>query len=306
MITAPAAVLVEPSPRVRRLARLFLKGWYLMAKKKSVIVSAKEGIIAACSEALELTKCIEVFEGFAHSIEHWQDDASRWPSENRFAGMLPDADCMFAINNLMWHYSKLRRLLAEEIRYAIGDIHEHPIVVGGQANYSYTECAVAASWVWIMEMELAARCETESADDKVSPADIAKVIGKEWVRIVRRVRVRLSPVNCKFLRIGIQKEMFLATSKRATLKTLDEVLLTPTQQSILSALDGRSLNKEKLCEEMKINDNRLYNAGGIMELQEMGLVGSDRKLGGYYRPDAPPEAAKLKLNGHQTKAKGKK
>jgi hypothetical protein len=69
----------------------------------------------------------------------------------------------------------------------------------------------------------------------------------------------------------------------------DPFIPTPLQKSILHALNGHAMRKEKLAEECKVDPSRLYKPGGIKELRDNGKV--DRKNGiGYYRPDAPPNA----------------
>lgn len=64
------------------------------------------------------------------------------------------------------------------------------------------------------------------------------------------------------------------------------------QRSILSALDGRALNKQQLADKVCGSDgSRLYNSrtrkGDLNELLDLGLVQNKPRLG-YYRPDAPP------------------
>ena len=63
--------------------------------------------------------------------------------------------------------------------------------------------------------------------------------------------------------------------------------LTPLQQAILKALDGRALKKEKLAAECKVEGTRLYRRGGIKELMRLERVANKHGVG-YYRTDAPP------------------
>lgn len=66
----------------------------------------------------------------------------------------------------------------------------------------------------------------------------------------------------------------------------DAFVPTAVQSAILAALDGKALRTDEL--GAVIGDKRrLYHAGGIKELRDLGLVELHKRLG-YYRPDAPP------------------
>lgn len=60
------------------------------------------------------------------------------------------------------------------------------------------------------------------------------------------------------------------------------------EKRIWSELDGRALKKESLAAKLDIDPRQLYRPGYLGDLKANCLVRSDRKLGGYYRPDSPP------------------
>lgn len=62
----------------------------------------------------------------------------------------------------------------------------------------------------------------------------------------------------------------------------------PTQEAILTALQGKGLRTDALASKCDCNRRSLFkDPGGIPELQEEGLVAHHPRVG-YYRPDAPP------------------
>lgn len=62
--------------------------------------------------------------------------------------------------------------------------------------------------------------------------------------------------------------------------------LTPFQEQILEALDGKALRTDAL--GTAVGDRgRLFKKGGLRELRERGLVEHDQETG-FFRPDAPP------------------
>ncbi len=65
---------------------------------------------------------------------------------------------------------------------------------------------------------------------------------------------------------------------------------TRLQLEILNVLNGNALTKEKLAFKLACDPGTLYKPGGIKELLKRGLVKNDRKVGGYYRPDCPPNS----------------
>jgi len=60
------------------------------------------------------------------------------------------------------------------------------------------------------------------------------------------------------------------------------------EKRIWAELDGRALKKESLAAKLDIDPRQLYRPGYLGDLKANCLVRSDRKLGGYYRPDSPP------------------
>lgn len=64
--------------------------------------------------------------------------------------------------------------------------------------------------------------------------------------------------------------------------------LTDLQKKIMRALWCKSLGKDALGEAVSKDPSVLYRRGGVKELLALGLVKNNRKIGGYYRPDAPP------------------
>ena len=84
------------------------------------------------------------------------------------------------------------------------------------------------------------------------------------------------------------KSVVLKKGQRVRKPRRDPSVLTKFQRLILKVLDGTVLTAEELAAEMGIEKNRLYQEGGIKELTDDEAVINDRKVGGYYRPDAPP------------------
>jgi hypothetical protein len=62
---------------------------------------------------------------------------------------------------------------------------------------------------------------------------------------------------------------------------------TPLQKRILDALAGKAMKADKLADAVKVDRRRLFR-DGIKELRERGLIKNSRRVGGYYRPNAPP------------------
>jgi hypothetical protein len=81
------------------------------------------------------------------------------------------------------------------------------------------------------------------------------------------------------------------------------------QDLILSALDGKAMTRDGLCWALRNGENpisteTLYGKrgrGGLKELIDLGIVKNDRKIGGYYRPLAPPARGK-RTKGEQSPA----
>ncbi|QJX01257.1 hypothetical protein [Frigoriglobus tundricola] len=63
---------------------------------------------------------------------------------------------------------------------------------------------------------------------------------------------------------------------------------TPKQHHALQLLTGRAMCGKDLAKELRIDEAQL-NRTVTTPLQVQGRVKNDRKLGGYFRPDAPPE-----------------
>lgn len=64
--------------------------------------------------------------------------------------------------------------------------------------------------------------------------------------------------------------------------------LSPRQQQILDALDGRALTADDLANEIGCGRRTLFHRNGIKELCQIRLVRNYGPYGGYYRPEAPP------------------
>lgn len=73
------------------------------------------------------------------------------------------------------------------------------------------------------------------------------------------------------------------------------VMFVPSklQEEILKALDGVALTADKLEECLEVSRHTLFGGkdgkGGLKELKAIGMVQNSRKVGGYFRPDAPPK-----------------
>jgi hypothetical protein len=63
------------------------------------------------------------------------------------------------------------------------------------------------------------------------------------------------------------------------------------QKMILEELKGRALTADNLEVRLRTNRKRLYK-DGLHFLLDAGLVANDRQIGGYYRPDSPPNSSK--------------
>jgi hypothetical protein len=63
---------------------------------------------------------------------------------------------------------------------------------------------------------------------------------------------------------------------------------SPFQEDILRALRGKAHTADRLQTKLNVNRKQLYR-DGLNPLKEAGLVISGgKRVGGYYRPDAPP------------------
>jgi hypothetical protein len=69
----------------------------------------------------------------------------------------------------------------------------------------------------------------------------------------------------------------------------------PLETAILDALDGRALKVEALAQEVSNFDTGVFykawrgqSQGVLTYLKSKGVIAHSRKMGGYYRPDAPP------------------
>src|SRR5438045_3711678 len=63
--------------------------------------------------------------------------------------------------------------------------------------------------------------------------------------------------------------------------------LTAFMRRILEALDGRALTASNLQKRLNIYRDYLYKRG-LHPLMDNGLVKTNRRVGGYFRPDATP------------------
>ncbi len=74
------------------------------------------------------------------------------------------------------------------------------------------------------------------------------------------------------------------------------ITLSPLQQNILTALDGKALKKQQLADVVCAGEgSRLYRPGGIKDLKDAGLVAHKNGVG-FYRPDAPPDGLVVDVN----------
>ncbi len=63
---------------------------------------------------------------------------------------------------------------------------------------------------------------------------------------------------------------------------------TQFQERILRVLDAKALTARGLAAALRCDMKQLYRSG-LNELKREGKVLNNRRVGGYYRPDAPPE-----------------
>jgi hypothetical protein len=68
------------------------------------------------------------------------------------------------------------------------------------------------------------------------------------------------------------------------------------QQEILEVLHERVFKLDSLAQNLKKDRSSLHRHG-LKELLERGLVKNNRRVGGYYRPDAPPSSYAAVLSG---------
>jgi hypothetical protein len=73
---------------------------------------------------------------------------------------------------------------------------------------------------------------------------------------------------------------------------------TGLQEMVLGALKGKALTLDALQEKLHTNRKTVCNA--LKELKTEGLVKNNRRLPGYYRPDAPPPKYADKLGNSPT------
>jgi hypothetical protein len=71
------------------------------------------------------------------------------------------------------------------------------------------------------------------------------------------------------------------------------VVLSNLQRRILKELEGRAMTADDLQHGLNVGRNTLFgrngSGGALNELMQLGLVTNDRKVGGYFRPDARPD-----------------
>jgi len=68
----------------------------------------------------------------------------------------------------------------------------------------------------------------------------------------------------------------------------DPFIPTSLQERILSALEQKALTLDALALKLKEDRSRVHR-DGLKELQLRNLVKNNRRVGGYYRPDSPPQ-----------------
>jgi hypothetical protein len=68
--------------------------------------------------------------------------------------------------------------------------------------------------------------------------------------------------------------------------------LTELQLKILAALEGKALRTDALAHRCGCDSGRLFRKkGALPDLRRLGMVDHSHHLGGFFRPDAPPEVA---------------
>ena len=90
------------------------------------------------------------------------------------------------------------------------------------------------------------------------------------------------------------KAMVVVNAMRnAVLASANRLIPSEMQILILQHLDGRAATSEGLLAALNCGSKEtLYGKngrGGLRELTALELVKNDRRLGGYYRPDRPPD-----------------
>ncbi len=70
-----------------------------------------------------------------------------------------------------------------------------------------------------------------------------------------------------------------------------DAALPEKQRAILSALSGRALSLKALAKELDGCDPSQLQRCHLKPLMDSGRLKNERKIGGYYRPDAPPSMA---------------
>jgi hypothetical protein len=68
------------------------------------------------------------------------------------------------------------------------------------------------------------------------------------------------------------------------------------QEAILAALNGKALTLDALTLKLHVDRSTLHR-DGIKELRAQGLIDNHRRVGGYFRPDAPPPKYADRLGG---------
>jgi hypothetical protein len=79
------------------------------------------------------------------------------------------------------------------------------------------------------------------------------------------------------------------TSESSGLPRLANHLFIPSelQRQILQKLNGKALTLDALAAKLQVDRSRVHR-DGLKELMAQGFVTNHRRVGGYYRPDAPP------------------
>jgi len=113
------------------------------------------------------------------------------------------------------------------------------------------------------------------------------------IQILVESQVILGDLMCRLEKAKVGEKTVLELHQARQVKPDGEIpVLDELEREILDALDGVAMTADRLCVSLSVSRSTLFGGkdkqGGLHGLRRKGLIKNDRKVGGYYRPDAPP------------------
>lgn len=203
----------------------------------------------------KLLKALDAIEAHVGSLEPLDDPRELYPASHDWMARF---DYLDAAVEQLCKVSDVTIERGADCPHAFDIIENATIVFRGTTNIKYRMLTVAQA--------LSGGCDLMAVANR-----------SDWLRRMELVRLKAQIADSP------------PGPANASASLSPPFVTTDFQQSILDALKGVALMKDKLAQTVCDGDgSRLYKPNGIKELMEEGLV--VRKDGlGYYRPDCPPK-----------------